>query len=175
MRPEFSRLERPIIVNIDRLLMLLVFVQVLLDILEIKEWLARSTGGMLQSSLKTMEKATFSVTSDNLGEGTLKLSLLLLVFRSTCRQASCRSWSCWRCPSWSLFAPRWCRGSRTCPLLERRNHFKVALKLSIWKWLANSLLQKARRRCRFMCLFMKQIIWNTLQYKSVLWQQQELK
>ena len=98
---------------------------------EIKEWLARSTGGMLQSSLKTMEKATFSVTSDNLGEGTLKLSLLLLVFRSTCRQASCRSWSCWRCPSWSLFAPRWCRGSRTCPLLERRNHFKVALKVVV--------------------------------------------
>ena len=35
---------------------------------------------MLQSSLKTMEKATFSVTWDNLGEGTVKL-LLLLVFR----------------------------------------------------------------------------------------------
>ena len=80
MRPEFSRLERPIIVNIDRLLMLLVFVQVLPEILEIKELLARSTGGMLQSSLKTMEKATFSVTSDNLREGLFKLLLLLLVF-----------------------------------------------------------------------------------------------
>ena len=32
----------------------------------IGEWLTRSTGGMLQSSLKTMEKATSLVTSDNL-------------------------------------------------------------------------------------------------------------
>ena len=35
---------------------------------------------MLQSSLKTMEKATFSVTWDNLGEGSFKMLLLLFRF-----------------------------------------------------------------------------------------------
>ena len=34
----------------------------------------------MQSSLKTMEKATFSVTWDNLGEGSFKMLLLLFRF-----------------------------------------------------------------------------------------------